>query len=82
MSELPTKFRLLGKITRVEVIASGRGIRIREELVEQHGGRNWRKMKGFARVELDDGWIGDAEIHWYEAHGVGKVRWKIKHEFR
>jgi hypothetical protein len=35
-------------------------------------------MKGVARVEKDDGWIGNAEIHWYDAHGVGKVQWKIK----
>lgn len=35
-------------------------------------------MKGVARVEKDDGWIGHAEVHWYEAHGLGKVQWKIK----
>jgi len=35
-------------------------------------------MKGVARVEKDDGWIGYAEVHWFEAHGIGKVQWKIK----
>jgi hypothetical protein len=35
-------------------------------------------LKGVARVERDDGWIGNAEVHWFEAHGVGRVRWKIK----
>jgi len=38
-------------------------------------------MKGVARVEDENGWIGDAEIHWFEAHGVGRVRWKIKRRF-
>jgi hypothetical protein len=38
-------------------------------------------MKGIASVEDQNGWIGNAEIHWFEAHGVGRVRWKIKHRF-
>ncbi len=62
----------------VEEIASGRGILIRAFLERNYGGRHWRKMKGIARVEKDDGWIGNAEVHWFEAHGIGKVRWKIK----
>jgi hypothetical protein len=37
-------------------------------------------MRGIASVEKEDGWIGDAEVHWFEAHGIGKVRWKIKRE--
>ena len=47
-------------------------------MIAKVGGQNWRKMKGVARVEDDYCYIGDAEIHWYEAHGIGKVRWKIK----
>ena len=43
-----------------------------------NGGVSWRKMKGIARIEDEAGWVGDAEVHWFEAHGVGRVRWKIK----
>jgi hypothetical protein len=78
LSELPRRFRILGAISAVQIIAEGRGVRIRKYLQETYGGRYWRKMKGIARVEKDDGWIGNAEIHWFEAHGVGKVCWKIK----
>ena len=70
--------KVIGPIRQTEIIATGRGVRVRHFLRDVYGGRNWRKMKGTARVEIDDGWIGDAEIHWYEAHGVGKVEWKIK----
>ena len=77
-SEPPKDFQILGTITNIETLAQGRGVRIAEHLQETYGGRHWRKMKGDARVEKDDGWIGNAEIHWFEAHGVGKVRWKIK----
>ena len=74
----PERFRLLNDVANVEIIAEGRGVRIRNYLRRRYGGRRWRKMKGIARVEMRDGWIGIAEIHWYEAHGVGKVDWKIK----
>lgn len=70
--------RVLSPIRDAEVIASGSGIRILEALRRNFGGRNWRKMKGVARVESVEGYIGDAELHWFEAHGVGKVMMKIK----
>lgn len=71
-------FEIISEIKRVEVIAAGRGIRDLTVLQEKFGRGNWRKMKGFATVRVDDGTIADAEIHWYEAHGIGK-RWvKIK----
>ena len=38
----------------------------------------WRKLKGIARVRLIDGTIHTGEIHWYEAHGVGRRELKIK----
>ncbi len=63
-----------------QCIAEGRGVKLRHYLRETYGGQHWRKMKGVALVEKEDGWIGNAEIHWFEAHGVGKVRWKIKRE--
>jgi len=73
MAESPGDFKLLGRVRQVEVIASGRGVRSREEMIAKFGGQRWRKMKGVAFIEDDYGYIGDAEIHWYEAHGVGKV---------
>ena len=56
----------------------GRGIRTLKTLRKQHGGRRWRKLKGNARVRLASGSIRLAEMHWYEAHGVGQTGWKIK----
>lgn len=69
--------KLLGPIERVETIVQGRGIREYARLVERFGGRNWRKCKGIARVEVGNV-SAIAEIHWYECHGVGKVKMKVK----
>lgn len=74
----PEDFRIVGSIRNISVITKGRGLRIRHYLEENYGGQNWRKMKGFVFVEENNGYIGDAEIHWYEAHGVGRVDWKGK----
>ena len=62
----------------VEIIAAGRSIRQLARLRTQHGGGRWRKLKGTATVRLADGELRHAEIHWYEAHGIGRVRHKIK----
>ncbi len=78
MAEAPRDFRLLGQLFQVETIARGSGVDARQLLQREYGGRTWRKMKGVARIEHDDGYIGEAEIHWFEAHGVGRVRWKVK----
>ena len=72
------EFELVGEIRNVEVIATGRGIRIFDRLVRQFGSGNWRKVKGIANVQLATGEIVEAELHWYEAHGIGKRRIKIK----
>ncbi|MFN7573316.1 MAG: hypothetical protein ACK5TK_18050 [Betaproteobacteria bacterium] len=64
-------------LTAVEIIASGRGIRELGRLRRAYGGRNWRKKKGFATVRID-GKLLRAEVHWYEAHGIGAVEHKIK----
>lgn len=72
------KFEILGEIHHVETIASGRGIRILERLVRLYGKGNWRKLKGWASVRLEDGTISEAELHWFEAHGVGKRLMKVK----
>lgn len=72
------QFEIVGEIREVETMASGHGIRVHSRLVREFGRGNWRKMKGFATIRLASGRVVDAELHWYEAHGVGKRRLKIK----
>lgn len=74
-------FRILGSLVDVETIAIGRSIRELERLRRSYGHGRWRKRKGFARIELEDGGQVDAELHWYEAHGIGKKEFKIKRLF-
>jgi hypothetical protein len=69
--------RIIGDITEPETIAKGRGIREYASLVTNFGGKNWIKRKGIATVEID-GTVGRAEVHWYECHGLGKVKMKVK----
>jgi hypothetical protein len=71
-------FELLGPIETLETIASGAGLRDRRRLVREYGAGKWRKMKGIATVRLADGTICEAELHWYEAHGIGKKEIKFK----
>ena len=71
-------FEIIGDVTAIEAIAKGRGIRERRRLRRAYGSGAWRKMKGRARIKLSDGTICLAEIHWYEAHGIGKKEFKIK----
>jgi hypothetical protein len=71
-------FQLLSPIFNLEQIAAGGGIRNLRRLRKLYGKGRWRKMKGEARVKLDDGSIFDVELHWYEAHGIGKKEIKIK----
>ena len=73
------KFEVLGDIGRIETIATGHGIHILARLIRRYGRGNWRKLKGFATVRLEDGTIAEAELHWFEAHGIGKRKMKIKH---
>ena len=75
-------FEVIGKIVGIETIAVGSKIRDLEWFRKTYGSGRWRKLKGFARVRfLDDGEEFDAELHWYEAHGLGKVEMKIKDLF-
>ena len=71
-------FELVSEIRDVENIASGRGIRVLDRLVEAYGQGYWRKLKGFAKVRLSDGSIHEAEVHWYESHGIGRRDLKLK----
>lgn len=74
-------FEILSEITDVEIIATGRGIRDLARLRKQYGKARWRKLKGVANVRLPNGRIRLAEIHWYEAHGIGKKEFKLKLPF-
>lgn len=71
-------FEILGDVRDVETIATGGGVRARSRLKKIYGGGRWRKRKGTARVQLRSGDVRQAEIHWYEATGVGRVEYKIK----
>jgi hypothetical protein len=71
-------FEIIGEIDKIETIAIGRSIRDLERLRKQYGPGRWRKLKGVALVRLRNGKIRKAEIHWYEAHGLGRKKFKIK----
>ena len=71
-------FEILGDITVLETIVSGRGIRDLRRLQRNYGKGRWRKMKGAARIRLRNGDVRFAERHWYEAHGIGKKEFKRK----
>lgn len=66
---------------QVETIASGSGLREQGRLIKRYGPGRWRKLKGVAHVRLVDGTLRLAEIHWYEAHGIGKIEFKLKLPF-
>ena len=72
------KFELIGKIENVEIIAVGSQIRDLPSLRKKHGRGRWRKLKGIGRVRLPNGSECYAELHWYEAHGIGKKEMKVK----
>jgi hypothetical protein len=72
-------FEIIGQISDIEIIAIGSKIRILPFLQQEFGKGRWRKLKGIAQVKLSDGEIRLAEIHWFEAHGVGKKFLRIKY---
>ena len=72
------KFELGGSIANVELIAAGPGIRVQSYLNKAYGCARWRKMKGTGSVRLPNGALRMVELHWYEAHGIGKRNIKIK----
>lgn len=74
---MPT-IEIVGKISDIEVIASGSSIRELPRLRRLYGAGRWRKLKGIATVRLPDGTLCEAEVHWYEAHGLGRREFKIK----
>ena len=76
------QFEILGEISDIETIAEGRGVYIRRYLERTYGKGRWRKMKGVGTVKLADATICEAEIHWFEAHGIGRKDFKIKRVIR
>jgi hypothetical protein len=74
-------FEIVGEITDIETIAAGTGVRDRARLRRQYGRGRWRKLKGVARVRLPSGRTRLAEVHWYEAHGIGKREFKLRLPF-
>ncbi|MBW2641360.1 MAG: hypothetical protein JRE10_14700 [Deltaproteobacteria bacterium] len=71
-------FEIINEIENVETIAVGGNIRDIMRLRKQYGVGRWRKMKGVANIRLQSGSIRNAELHWYEAHGIGRRKMKIK----
>lgn len=72
-------FEIIGDITNVETIVIGNSIREIKRLRKVYGPGRWRKLKGITMIRFSDGTICKAEIHWYEAHGIGKKEIKLKH---
>jgi hypothetical protein len=71
-------FKIKGEIREIETIATGHGIRNLNRLNKVYGRANWKKLKGFCQVQLENDKIIGAEVHWYEGHGIGKKELKIK----
>jgi hypothetical protein len=74
-------FELIGEIENIETVAIGGRIRDVTRLRKMYGKGRWRKLKGVGRVRLPDGSEYDAELHWYEAHGIGRKEMKLKQLF-
>jgi hypothetical protein len=71
-------FEIVSEIVGVDIIAIGNTIRDLRRLAESYGAGRWRKLKGVATVRLVNGRVRRVELHWYEAHGIGKRDFKIK----
>ena len=71
-------FELVGELSEVETIAVNLAVREDADLKARYGVRRWRKLKGVGMVRLANGSVRRSEVHWYEAHGIGKRKLKIK----
>ena len=71
-------FEIISDIHNIETFASGSGIRELQRLKKVYGKGHWRKRKGIAEICLPDGSVHRAELHWYEASGIGRKEFKIK----
>lgn len=72
------RFEIIGEITDIEIIAVGSRIRDIARLRKQFGNARWRKLKGITSIRFANGQIHRAEIHWYEAQGIGRKKTKVK----
>ena len=72
------RFDLVGPIEQIEAIAVGPGVKVKSFLRKTYGRGRWRKLKGIATVRLRNGQLRRVEVHWYEAHGIGRRDLKIK----
>jgi len=72
------RWEIIGDIREAETIAAGPGVKARRWLRKRYGGKRWRKCKGKATLRLSDGTMREAELHWYEATGIGRQELKIK----
>lgn len=79
---MPSRFEIIAEITKIEVIARGVGVEARYYLNQTYGKGNWRKLKGITIVEYDNGQVWLIEVHWYEAHGIGRRDPKDKRKIR
>jgi hypothetical protein len=77
-----SSFRIVSEITNIETIAAGSSIREIERLRREYGSGRWRKLKGIALIQLRNGQVKVAELHWYEAHGIGRIEIKRKRYLR
>lgn len=73
---------MVSATTQIEIIARGKGVDIRHQLNRAHGNGNWRKLKGLATVEYENGQIWVVELLWFEAHGIDRKRMKDKYKLR
>ncbi|ODS31267.1 MAG: hypothetical protein SCARUB_03612 [Candidatus Scalindua rubra] len=71
-------FEIISKIEDIKTIAVGGRIRDIMRLQKQYGSGRWRKLKGIAKVQFQSGRVCNTELHWYEAHGIGRRKMKIK----
>ena len=71
-------FEVIGRIDQIQLIATGSRIREIDRLRKAFGPGRWRKLKGIAVVRFEDGTIHRVELHWYEVHGIGRKKLKIK----
>ena len=71
-------FEIIGEVSDIETIASGPGVRVLPHLRKTYGCGRWRKLKGTALIRVAGGGVRTVEVHWYEAHGIGRKEIKIK----
>ena len=74
-----SSLQIVGQISEIETIAVGNSIRELDRLRKLYGAGRWRKLKGVATAVLSDGTICSVEVHWYEAHGIGRKEIKLKY---